>query len=217
MRGIYSIQYTLGWAPGRPLYIYVGFRGKERQSYRTKKTTAASASGSPLGNLQELYYFFLSTSAPSAAHPSYTTSALLHSLGTQKTKPILWKRNLWPKKVVLRIPRKRNTREQASPPRKLLRKNTFQKNKNQNMGWVPPANEILFWEKMLNILKLHVHQDYAAGPPQTDYDEDDDGSQERKKYSLHLFWPKAVNICFQEMTIIIEETQIAGGYAHSGL
>ena len=89
MRGIYSIQYTLGWAPGRPLYIYVGFRGKERQSYRTKKTTAASASGSPLGNLQELYYFFLSTSAPSAAQPSYTTSALLHSLGTQKTKPIL--------------------------------------------------------------------------------------------------------------------------------
>merc|ERR1711936_1070395 len=65
------------------------------------------------------------------------------------------------------------------------------KKKYKRTGLTP---EEAFEEEYFPKKQKQTHGDYAA-VPQTD--DDEDGSQ--------------------EMTIIIEETQIAGGYAHSGL
>ena len=113
-------------------------------------------------------------------------------------------------------PKKKKHKRTGLTPEEAFEKEYFPKKQKPKHGVSSSCKLDIILGKNVEYFKIAVHQDYAAGP-QTDYDEDDDGSQESKKYSLHLFWPKAVNICFQEMTIIIEETQIAGGYAHSGL
>ena len=83
-------------------------------------------------------------------------------------------------------PKKKKHKRTGLTPEEAFEKEYFPKKQKPKHGVSSSCKLDIILGKNVEYFKIAVHQDYAAGP-QTDYDEDDDGSQERKKYSLHLF------------------------------